>query len=147
MTQDHFHLFSLFRKGIIKIIWNNEQFLSLPINAFCYVVQNNEIAVDLRLTPGIGPGPQAVTPFGQTMLCPASVVLPPSSCPPQRSNRLEALLEYPSWFMVIFWPFDGFLNRGEEGFESALGQERTQVQGCYERRDRGNSETRHEPSR
>ena len=32
------------------------KFLSLPINAFCDVVQNDEIAVDLRLTPGFGPG-------------------------------------------------------------------------------------------
>ena len=43
--------------------------------------------------------------------------------------------------MVIFWPFDGFLNRGE-GFESAAGQERTRAQSCYERRDREDSDTR-----
>ena len=70
-------LFGLF----VDYLSKNVDFLSLPINAFCVVVQNDEIAVDLRLTPGFGPGPQAVTPFGQTMRCQASVVLPPSSCP------------------------------------------------------------------
>ena len=97
--------------------------LSLPINAFWFVGRtgrwplilkrwpNVEMAVDssLRLTPGFGPGPQAVTPFSQTMRCPASVVMPPSSYPPQRSNRLEALVcTHPSsWnflgHLMVFW--------------------------------------------
>ena len=54
-------------------------FLSLPINAFCVVVQNDEFAVDLRLTPGFGPGPQAATPSGQRS--PASFLLPPPKGP------------------------------------------------------------------
>ena len=91
------------------------------------------MAVDLKLTPGFGPGPQAATPFGQTMRCPASVFLPPSSCPPitpKDPTGWKPWLEYPSGFLVNFWPFDGFLSRGEEGFESAAGQERKQAQSC-----------------
>ena len=74
-------------------------FLSLPINPFCVVVQNDEFAVDLthhlRLTPGFGPGPQAATPFGQTMRCPASIVLPPSSCFPPKIPQARSPVRVP----------------------------------------------------
>ena len=90
MKQGYPQLFSLFRKGIIKIIWNNEQFLSLPINAFCVVVQNDEIAVDLRLTPRIRTRTASGDPVWSdyAMSCqrsPASFLLPPPKVPQARS--------------------------------------------------------------